>query len=93
MTEQEQIEAKLGEAFHMMYDRLPEPVQLCHKTYRVVAINPACAAYGRVPGQICAQGCPGLKAGLCRQAQMRKSGATTWLHTEKTENTPGATTR
>ena len=60
MTDQEELEAKLGEAFHLMYDGLPEPVQLCHKTYRVVAVNPACAAYG--------------------------------LHTEKTENSPCATT-
>ena len=32
MTEQEQIEKNLSEAFHLMYDGLPEPVQLCHKT-------------------------------------------------------------
>ena len=80
----EQIEKSLSEAFHLMYDGLPEPVQLCHKTYRVVAVNPAGAAFGRSPGQVCAQGCPGLKAGLCRQAQMRKAGTTTWLYTEKT---------
>ena len=92
MTEQEQIEKSLSEAFHLMYDGLPEPVQLCHKTYRVVAVNPAGAAFGRVPGQVCAQGCPGLKAGLCRQAQMRKAGVTTWRYTEKTENTPRMTT-
>ena len=47
MTDQEELEAKLGEAFHLMYDGLPEPVQLCHKTYRVVAVNPACAASRR----------------------------------------------
>ncbi len=57
-----------------------------------ILVFPAVATYGRQLGVICAQGCPGLKAGLCRQAQMRKSGATTWLHTEKTENTPCATT-
>lgn len=91
MAGQEQIEAELGAAFHLMYDGLPEPAQLCHKTYRVVAVNPAGAAYGRAPGQVCAQGCPGLKAGLCRQAQMRKSGGTTWLRSEKSENAPGAT--
>ena len=44
-TEQEQIEKNLSEAFHLMYDGLPEPVQLCHKTYRVVSVNPAGAAY------------------------------------------------
>ena len=92
MSEQEQTEATLSEAFHLMYDGLPEPVQLCHKTYRVVAVNPACERYGRKPGVVCAQGCPGLKAGLCRQAQMRKAGTTTWLYTEKTETTPRMTT-
>ena len=60
MAEQEQIEAKLGEAFHLMYDGMPEPVQLCHKTYRVVAVNPACERYGRKPGVVCAQGCPAI---------------------------------
>ncbi len=48
MTEQEQIEKNLSEAFHLMYDGLPEPVQLCHKTYRVVAVNPAGAGYRSV---------------------------------------------
>ena len=88
MTEQEQIEKNLSEAFHLMYDGLPEPVQLCHKTYRVVAVNPAGAAFGRLPGHICAQGCSSLKAGLCRQAQMRKAGVTTWCYAEKTEDAP-----
>ena len=92
MTEQEQIERNLSEAFHLMYDGMPEPVQLCHKTYRIVAVNPAGAAFGRSPGQMCSQGCPGLKAGLCRQAQMRKAGVTTWRYTEKTENAPRMTT-
>ena len=45
MTEQEELEAKLSEAFHLMYDGLPEPVQLCHKTYRVVAVNPTVATF------------------------------------------------
>ena len=92
MTEQEQIEKNLSEAFHLMYDGLPEPVQLCHKTYRIVAVNPAGEAFGRLPGQMCSQGCPALKAGLCRQAQMRKAGVTTWRYTEKTENAPRMTT-
>jgi len=50
----EQIEKSLSEAFHLMYDGLPEPVQLCHKTYRVVAVNPAGETFGRSPGQVCA---------------------------------------
>ena len=56
MTEQEQIEAKLSEAFHLMYDGLPEPVQLCHKTYRVVAVLsidvPAFSRNGIPDGQL-----------------------------------------
>ena len=51
MTEQEELEAKLSEVFHLMYDGMLEPVQLCHKAYRVVAGNPACGRYGRMPGR------------------------------------------
>lgn len=80
MSEQEQLEEKLCEMFHTMWDGFPEGVQLCHKSHRIVAVNPACAAYGRVPGTNCAKGCAGFKAGLCRHVQMQKTNAATWCH-------------
>ena len=58
MTEQEQIETKLNEAFHLLCDAFPEPMQLCHKSHRVIAVNPAAEKYGRTVGQNCARGCP-----------------------------------
>lgn len=78
--EQEQIEKKLSEAFHLMCDGFPEPMQLCHKTHRIVAVNPAAEKYGRVPGANCARNCPSLKAGLCRRLLMTQKNRTTWFH-------------
>jgi len=77
---QEQTEAELSKAFHLLCDAFPEPVQLCHRTHRIVAVNPAAESYGRAVGQNCARNCPGLKAGLCRHAQMMKKGKSTWFH-------------
>ena len=76
---QEQIEVELSKAFHLMYDGFPEPVQLTHRTHRVVAVNPAMEKYGRTPGMNCARGCPGLKAGFCRHVQMMKKAKAAWL--------------
>lgn len=78
--EQEQIEMKLSEAFHLLCDAFPEPMQLCHKSHRIVAVNPAAEKYGRVVGKNCARGCWGFKAGLCRHIQMMKENKTTWFH-------------
>ena len=49
-----QVDEKLIEAFHLMFDHFPEGVQLAHKSKRVVALNPACEAMGRKIGMICA---------------------------------------
>ncbi len=92
MSEQEELEKQLSDAFHLMYDGLPEPAQLCYRTHRIVAVNPSGAAYGRVPGENCAKGCAGLKAGLCRHAQMLKNEKTTWLQMPKGEGGPMMTT-
>ena len=59
MTEQEQIEKNLSEAFHLMYDGLPEPVSFAtrrialSRSIRRVRRSDACPArYARkgVPG-------------------------------------------
>lgn len=76
---QEQLEAELNKAFHLLCDAFPEPMQLCYRTHRVVAVNPAAETHGRHVGDNCARNCPGLKAGLCRHAQMMKSGNATWF--------------
>ena len=79
-SEQNKIEEELSKAFHLLCDAFPEPMALCHRSHRVVAVNPAAEQYGRVVGTNCAKGCPALKAGLCRQAQMVKKEKATWIH-------------
>ena len=61
---QNQIEEELSKAFHLLCDPFPEPVALCHRTHRVIAVNPAAEKYDRTVGSNCAKGCPALKAGL-----------------------------
>ena len=55
MDDDIQVDQKLVEAFHLMFDHFPEGVQLAHKSKRVVAVNPACQAIGRTVGMICAK--------------------------------------
>jgi hypothetical protein len=65
-----QVDEKLVEAFHLMFDHFPEAAQLAHKSKQIVALNPACEAMGREVGMICArhgppeahQGCLAHKA-------------------------------
>ena len=79
-SEEDPIEAELSRAFHLLCDAFPEPMALCHRTHRVVAVNPAAEKFGRAVGSNCARNCPSLKAGLCRQAHMVKKGKAAWLH-------------
>ena len=44
---------KLLDAFHLMYDKFPEAVQLTHKSKTVVAVNPIMEKH-RPVGTICA---------------------------------------
>lgn len=90
--EQEQIEKKLSEAFHLLCDAFPEPMQLCHKSHRVIAVNPAAEKYGRAVGQNCARGCPGFKAGLCRHKQMMDKGVASWFNYPGGDGCPNSTT-
>ena len=89
--EQEQIEKKLSEAFHLLCDAFPEPMQLCHKSHRVIAVNPAAEKYGRTVGQNCARGCPGFKAGLCRHKQMMDKGVASWFNYPGGDGRPNST--
>ena len=47
------VDPKLVEAFHLMFDCYPEAAQLTHKSKKIVALNPACEAFGRQVGMIC----------------------------------------
>lgn len=55
MNDDFQVDEKLIEAFHLMFDHFPEGVQLAHKSKRIVALNPACKSIGRDVGMICAK--------------------------------------
>ena len=50
-----EVDDKLVEAFHLMYDNFPGVAQLNHKSKLIVAVNPAARAFGRTEGMICHQ--------------------------------------
>lgn len=77
MTEQIQPELQaLIDAFHLMWDHFPEPVQLANKKYEVVAVNPACALMGRVPGMVCIKhGPPEAHKGCLAQQAIKEHQA------------------
>ena len=85
-SDQDRTGAELSKAFHLLCDAFPEPMALCRRTHRVIAVNPAAEKYGRTVGSNCAKNCPGLKAGLCRQSLMVKKGKATWRHLPDTGN-------
>lgn len=40
-------------AFHLMWDHFPEPVQLTHKSFEIIAMNPSMEIIGRHVGMRC----------------------------------------
>ncbi|AIF54108.1 hypothetical protein [Pelosinus sp. UFO1] len=49
------MEAKVIEAFHMMWDNFPEAVMLIHKSREILAVNNACRNAGGVVGGKCSE--------------------------------------
>ena len=47
MPESATLPQNVIDAFHLMWNGFPEPVMLTHKSFKVLAINRACAARGR----------------------------------------------
>ncbi len=47
------LDRKVVEAFELMWGKFPEPVTLVHKSREVIAVNSACASFGRNPGVKC----------------------------------------
>lgn len=74
-----QVDEKLIEAFHLMFDHFPEGVQLAHKSKRVVAVNPACQAMGRTIGMICATHGPAEAHKGCLAHKTIKNHAAAWV--------------
>ena len=82
MSEEIKADEKLIEAFHLMFDHYPEPVQLAHKSKRIMALNPASRTIGREVGMICAQhGTPEAHKG-CLAVQAVKEGQAKWRTAE-----------
>ena len=69
---QNQIEEELSKAFHLLCDAFPEPMALCHRSHRVVAVNPAAVKYGRTAGSNCAQGAKGRTVQESAYGEKRK---------------------
>lgn len=80
-----QVDEKLIEAFHLMYDNYPESAQLTHKSMRIVALNPACKALGREVGMICAKHGPPESHKGCRAAKAVREQETKWTIKEDAE--------
>lgn len=57
-------------------DHFPEAVQLAHKSFRVLAVNPAASLIGREVGMTCAKhGPPEAHAGCLAQSTLKKQKA------------------
>ena len=78
MNDDIQVDEKLIEAFHLMFDHFPEGVQLAHKSKRVVAVNPACQFIGRTVGMICASHGPAEAHKGCLAHKTVKKHAASW---------------
>jgi hypothetical protein len=67
-------DAKVLEAFHMMWDNFPEAVMLVHKSREILAVNDACRKAGVAVGGKCSElGTPERHKGcLANQAIARK---------------------
>jgi hypothetical protein len=84
MNAEIQVDEKLIEAFHLMFDHFPEGAQLTHKSKRIMALNPACKAAGKEVGMVCARHGPPEAHRGCLANKAMKSQKTTWVTRPKT---------
>ena len=84
MKEEIQLDEKVLEAFHLMFDNYPAAAQLTHKSKRIMALNPACRAMGRDVGMICAKHGPPEAHQGCLAAKMLKERKPQWAAAENT---------
>lgn len=87
-----QVDDKLIEAFHLMYGYFPEGVQLVHKSKRIIALNSACASFGRHVGMVCSKHGPPEHHKGCLANKTLKGHKATWLKGPRmTPDAPEAT--
>jgi hypothetical protein len=80
-----EVDPKLIETFHLMFDHFPECVQLAHKSFLVIAVNSVASIIGRDVGMICAKhGSPEAHKGCTAQKTVREHKAT-WKAIPATE--------
>lgn len=84
MEKQYQVDDGLLQAFHLMYDNFPEPVQLTHKSRTILAINPAGKAAGKDVGLVCAKLGPPEGHKICQANKALKDQKTTWAYVDAT---------
>lgn len=66
----------LERAFQLMWGKFPEPVQLTHKNREIIALNAACAQFGRKQGMKCSShGAPEAHRGCLADQAMRTQQA------------------
>lgn len=71
-------ENRLVESFNLMWGKYPEPAQLIHRSFKILAVNQACQRYGGQAGVICCAdnggkphpGCKALRALRTNTAQV-----------------------
>jgi hypothetical protein len=78
MKDPVQVDEKLLESFHLMWDHFPEGVQLADKSYKILAVNPAASLIGRKAGMICAKHGPPEAHKGCRAQEAAKEHKATW---------------
>ena len=87
-----QVDDKLIEAFHLMYDYFPEGVQLVHKSKRIIALNSACASFGRHVGMVCSKHGPPEHHKGCLANKTLKGHKACLLYTSLRPLKPGVLT-
>ena len=76
------LDAKVRDAFHLMWGNFPEPVMLVHKNREILAVNEACKKSGGIEGIKCTSiGTPEQHKGCLANAALA-SGQATYVKNE-----------
>jgi hypothetical protein len=84
MEDQYQTDEILLQAFHLMYDQYPEPVQLTHKSRRILAVNPAAKSVGKDVCLYCSKIGPPEGHKICQANKALKERKSAWVYVDRT---------
>jgi hypothetical protein len=82
------VDDKLLKAFHLMYDNFPEPVQLTHKSKKILAVNPAGLASGKEVGLFCSKLGPPESHKICLAHKALRENTSKWVAVTKQTTPP-----